>query len=242
MEYTPSNSEDAALHKKFHAENVGGVDLRKPFLDSVKEENCVSNLGNGDVVVQIRTTDSLVKRRAAEKVLDLVERELGAIHISADELWSQTATKATPHDGESERFKTFLYIRGTKCVGFCLAQRIARAYPVMDAASLRSSHLAAKEDAEPPRSSQSSTTSQSSSISTLTDPQDAMMGISRIWVSNSARRKGIAATLLDSARKNFIFGIEVPRPQVAFSQPTESGSKLARKWFGEESGWLVYAD
>jgi N-acetyltransferase len=29
---------------------------------------------------------------------------------------------------------------------------------------------------------------------------------------------------------------------IAFSQPTESGARLARKWFGKESGWHVYAE
>lgn len=30
--------------------------------------------------------------------------------------------------------------------------------------------------------------------------------------------------------------------QVAFSQPTDAGAKLARKWFGKKYGWLVYVD
>ena len=32
------------------------------------------------------------------------------------------------------------------------------------------------------------------------------------------------------------------KEDVAFSQPTEAGTKLARKWFGKAYGWLVYVD
>lgn len=32
------------------------------------------------------------------------------------------------------------------------------------------------------------------------------------------------------------------KDQVAFSQPTNAGAKLARKWFGKKYGWLVYVD
>jgi hypothetical protein len=32
------------------------------------------------------------------------------------------------------------------------------------------------------------------------------------------------------------------REQVAFSQPTAAGTKLARKWMGKMSGWSVYVD
>lgn len=34
----------------------------------------------------------------------------------------------------------------------------------------------------------------------------------------------------------------ISKDQVAFSQPTDAGAKLARKWFGKKYGWLVYVD
>lgn len=34
----------------------------------------------------------------------------------------------------------------------------------------------------------------------------------------------------------------IAKDQVAFSQPTDAGAKLARKWFGKKYGWLVYVD
>ena len=39
------------------------------------------------------------------------------------------------------------------------------------------------------------------------------------------------------------FDLEVvSKDHVAFSQPTDAGAKLARKWFGKKFGWLVYVD
>jgi hypothetical protein len=32
------------------------------------------------------------------------------------------------------------------------------------------------------------------------------------------------------------------KDQVAFSQPTDAGARLARKWTGKKYGWLVYID
>jgi N-acetyltransferase len=34
----------------------------------------------------------------------------------------------------------------------------------------------------------------------------------------------------------------ISKDQVAFSQPTDAGAKLARQWFGKKYGWLVYVD
>jgi N-acetyltransferase len=33
----------------------------------------------------------------------------------------------------------------------------------------------------------------------------------------------------------------ITKDRVAFSQPTEVGAKLARKWTGKKYGWLVYS-
>ncbi|SMR63501.1 unnamed protein product [Zymoseptoria tritici ST99CH_3D1] len=87
-----------------------------------------------------------------------------------------------------------------------------------------------------------------------------VLGISRIWTSPMHRGQGIAMALLDTAVEgyNAHFGASrvgtadwTQRPtlskiksktQVAFSQPTESGAKLARKWTGRLFGWSVYVD
>ncbi|KAL6940037.1 hypothetical protein ACO0QE_003916 [Hanseniaspora vineae] len=57
-----------------------------------------------------------------------------------------------------------------------------------------------------------------------------LAGISRIWVSKHYRRKGIALKLLEAAQKNFHNGVELKPLQIAWSQPSESGSKTAKKF------------
>lgn len=106
-------------------------------------------------------------------------------------------------------------------------------------------------------------------IATKSSP--AKLGISRIWTSPTHRGQGIAKSLLDQAVRhyndrvtehNHIEGndakqlslgdgqptqaisdlVLISKDQVAFSQPTDAGAKLARKWTGKKYGWLVYID
>lgn len=63
-----------------------------------------------------------------------------------------------------------------------------------------------------------------------------------MWTSNEHRKKGIATRMLDCVKADFLYGMTVGKEQIAFSQPTESGQNLARKWFRQEFGWLVYVD
>ena len=46
--------------------------------------------------------------------------------------------------------------------------------------------------------------------------------------------------MLESARNNFFYGLQVPKNLMAFSQPTESGGRLAKRWFEAETGWHIY--
>lgn len=68
----------------------------------------------------------------------------------------------------------------------------------------------------------------------LAVPTVAVLGVSRIWVAPKYRRKGIATRLLEAGRNSFVYGAIVPKSQVAFSQPTEDGLKLATEYFGKE--------
>ncbi|KAK9459050.1 ESCO1/2 acetyl-transferase-domain-containing protein [Lipomyces oligophaga] len=61
-------------------------------------------------------------------------------------------------------------------------------------------------------------------------PVSAYLGISRIYTVHTARRLGIAYNLLDVVRKNCIFGMDLESSEMAWSQPSESGSNLALRW------------
>ncbi|PSN62628.1 hypothetical protein BS50DRAFT_502482, partial [Corynespora cassiicola Philippines] len=242
MGYVPSNAEDAALHRKFHAMNVGGVDFTKAFVERLRQ-NQVWAGGDGSFIAVIGRKDTAALRNRASDVLKVVTTELGAIPIADEALWSQIRTTGedTKTQGEgaekgnracstSDRFKAYLYVRGQKCVGLCLAERIHEACTVLDQGDV------SKAAGQLPEGFQGS----SISISEATEP--AMLGISRIWTSNLQRKQGIATRLLDSARSEFQYGMTIDKAKVAFSQPTESGGKLARKWFGRQAGWHVYVD
>lgn len=198
-------------------------------------------------------------------VLEVVQSELGAVEIAHDLLWSlcragrpdsntrvlgEEIVGMSDQSSSCERYKVYLYVHGLRCVGLCLVERIDKAYQVVDPA------VAAKADSgegDGPGNNTSESRSQPQDKAreevdldapvTVADTSDvACMGISRIWVSSSFRKQGVATTLLDVACKTFVPLKHLPKEMVAFSQPTQSGARLARRWFGREHGWHVYTD
>jgi N-acetyltransferase len=145
-------------------------------------------------------------------------------------LWG--GVKIEGGDG-GERFRVLLYVVGKKCVGLCLAERIRRAYRVVEDEARNGGDGETK-----------SVAYRGSSISVSETPRPAILGISRVWVCADHRRQGIATRLLDCARENFIYGMKIEKGDVAFSQPTESGGALARGWFGADKAhhWAVYVE
>ena len=50
-------------------------------------------------------------------------------------------------------------------------------------------------------------------------------------------------SVADKPKRETVDTLEtISKDLVAFSQPTDAGAKLARKWFGKKYGWLVYVD
>lgn len=240
MEYVPSVKEDAELHKVFCGMNLDGIDLGKSFLkdETLRRGLSVSATEQKEEVIAVDRRCSLGVKNQVKRILESVNTELSAANIHDDTLWEpsrvdasekQTAgkRKANQHHQETNgnRFKAFMYLVGDRCVGFCLAERISNAYSVT---------------CKGPIGRQAHATVTSSSLSVSHEANLALLGISRIWTSRSFRDKGIATKLLDSARLNFYYGVQVPKHLVAFSQPTESGGRLAEKWFGAKDGWGIY--
>ncbi|KAK8196892.1 ESCO1/2 acetyl-transferase-domain-containing protein [Phyllosticta capitalensis] len=282
MAYVPSNAEDAALHKAFHAQNVGGVELGRGFVRGLAAAQRVWEGHEGDCVVVVSRRDGAAAKNRVERVMEFVKTELGAVEIGQEELWGQVEVEAaaapastyassssmakearrrrsagvreageenheaadakstvprvsstntprntslppfpSPAVAVADRYKAYLYIRGTKCVGLCLAERISSAYRRGDvnrtssSASTRpNTHILIIVSNKPPPTTDPS-------------PLPAHLGISRIWTSSSHRRSGIASTLLSAAAQSFVYGSRVERATVAFSQPTDMGARLA---------------
>ena len=125
---------------------------------------------------------------------------------------------------------SILHVKNGKCVGLCLAERITEAHRVKDNKKSKVGGHDLPSDHK------------SSSITVEEETVPAVVGVSRIWTSQSSRRKGIANNLLDCVLGKFIYGMEIEKDELAFSQPTESGGELAKAWYGEEAGWLVYRE
>lgn len=234
MEYIPSNSEDAALHKKFHDMNSTGVDLGKAFMraNASRWVYEATRFDEGYVVIVDRKASPSAKNQA-KKVLEVISKDLSSPEIPDDALWSQIEPPKHVQDQESrdedgdrdgdekvDRYKVFLHMKDSRCVGACLTERIWESRPVQRLSS----------------------DNNSSSVTAGDETHPAIVGISRIWTSGSSRRKGIAMDLLDCVVVNFIYGMEIPRDQIAFSQPTESGKRLIQSFFGPDESWHVYSE
>jgi len=72
-----------------------------------------------------------------------------------------------------------------------------------------------------------------------TNPQVAVIGLSRIWVHAKYQKQGIATTMVDVIRSQFVFGEVVKKEHVALTQPTLAGKLFATNYFAT-SEFLVY--
>ncbi|XP_030758605.1 N-acetyltransferase ESCO2 [Sitophilus oryzae] len=64
-------------------------------------------------------------------------------------------------------------------------------------------------------------------------------GISHIWVSINHRKQGIATALLNSVKRNFIYGRILNDEDIALTSPTEDGCAFAAKYF-KTPNFLIY--
>mmetsp|Transcript_29980 Transcript_29980/g.49498 ORF Transcript_29980/g.49498 Transcript_29980/m.49498 type:complete len:101 (-) Transcript_29980:92-394(-) len=74
--------------------------------------------------------------------------------------------------------------------------------------------------------------------------RQAMVGIHKIWVHKKCREMGVASMLVDAVRSKFQYGMVVPVQMIAFSSPTEAGTRFAahylRAILGKDTAVLVY--
>ncbi|KAM5437071.1 hypothetical protein MferCBS31731_005726 [Microsporum ferrugineum] len=226
MQYTPSSAEDSALHRKYHdqhSQHASGVDFGKSFVraNASRWVYEASRFEEGYVVIVDRKSSAGSKNQA-RRVLEVVNTDLGAADIEDGLLWGKVESKEGGE--EADRFKFFLHMKDSKCVGLALAERIWEAHGVTS---------------NPSKRIPASPTSVSCSLSLTKETYPALVGISRIWTSRSSRRKGIALDLLDCVVSNYFYGMEMARTQVAFSQPTESGCALMKAFYGDND-WRIY--
>lgn len=62
---------------------------------------------------------------------------------------------------------------------------------------------------------------------------ELLCGVSRIYVCQEHRRKGVALRLLRCAQNHLIYGLQIPKLKVGWSQPSTSGGQLACHFNGQ---------
>ena len=108
-------------------------------------------------------------------------------------------------------------------VGCVIAQRISTAMAII---------LPDSQNTTQSPTSNIVTVDTTTNLSCSPTPLRTPMGISRLFVSSSHRRLGIAHSLLDAAAATFIHGcpLDPLKGHVAFSQPTGMGQAVMTHW------------
>ena len=286
MEYVASSSEDQRLHQKYHKQNTEGYDVGKDFVQKARNGTVSEGVKPGDAICAVDCFDKPARRKRGQVVMEVVQRELGAVEIPDKDVW-EVGSDGLNELSELPRYRAYLYLRGTKCIGFLLVEKINEAHRVVEPSSqaeqstLTGSEghkdmtgalaaLKARQRAAVERDKQP--------IELSKETISVRLGISRIWTSPTHRHQNIATALLDTAhdqcnrctggsnsaqpdlravhdmrdvsgKTQAQISASIPLPEmieskdvVAFSQPTEAGTRLARSWFGKTYGWAVYVD
>ncbi|KDR72537.1 hypothetical protein GALMADRAFT_73748 [Galerina marginata CBS 339.88] len=229
LSYTKGAPDDEALHRA-HCSRV------RQGMEWGREEEKDRMRGAENVIRELKTDVKLKGSKKKGRVICLpadVGGKLGAklttlfqtinISLSSPELplsalqCSKAYLFLLPHETLPYR---------ERIVGCVIAQRISTAMAVVPM-PLPSNESTCVTEAATPIPVDAAT-----NLFCSPTPLPTPMGISRLFVSSSHRRLGIARTLLDAAAATFIHGcpLDSCNGQVAFSQPTGMGQAVMKSW------------
>ncbi|XP_074541258.1 N-acetyltransferase ESCO2-like [Halichoeres trimaculatus] len=191
--------------------------FHQSILDSIKfvgwkKERVVAEFWDGKILL-VMPDDPKYAIKKAEDVRRVADSELGF----------QQVTLSRPTQA-----KTYLFVNTERMVVGCLvAEPIRQAYRVLEQPEKHKDMM--KDDfMERHRAWCCSTV-----------PEQALCGISRIWVFSLARRQSIATRMLDTVRSSFMYGSHLTKEEIAFSDPTPDGKQFATKYCNTPT-FLVY--
>ncbi|XP_041043826.1 N-acetyltransferase ESCO2 [Carcharodon carcharias] len=193
------------------------VQYHQRFLEGLryvrwKKERVVAEYLDGKIIL-ILPDDPKYALKKVEEVRELVDNELGF----------QQATLSYPG-----RSKTYMFVSNEKkIVGCLIAEHIKQAFRV----------LSEPTDQKNSENDELSEYHRAWRCSTM--PEEAICGISRIWVFSLMRRKEIASRMVDIVRNTFMYGTCLNKNEIAFSDPTPSGKLFATKYC-QTPNFLVY--
>lgn len=156
--------------------------------------------------------------------------------------------RRVPHEGKDVRSTTAttkaIRSRDVWCVdGVCVAEQRTRVFRALSA-----SQRGVVSSSSPPPSCVPSQPAAEEALSSLQAmhtgtawcPGTPLCGVRLVWVAPPFRRTGVACRLLEDARRSVCYGYEVPAAHVVFSEPTQMGSALARRYHMRDD-FPVYA-
>ncbi|KAG0147139.1 hypothetical protein CROQUDRAFT_43293 [Cronartium quercuum f. sp. fusiforme G11] len=229
MPYVIGVEEDQVIHAKHHRRVVGGIEWvseeteRVIWRDELKKEWIVK------VPLDSKKSSKMTKK--VKQILEMVNVSLSARELSAEQLNDSALylylgendqslnSKKRRRGGESYEGKKAGMVM-VKAV--CVAARIDKAYKMVEEHGDQNKEVIKfGEDG--------------SAVFCSRVSQKALIGIHRIWTSPTSRGTGLAHQLMDAVTRTLIYNFPIVTTQdrralVAFSQPTESGMKFARKW------------
>lgn len=237
--YAKGEREDERTHAAYHAAHVEA--------EGSAPSDAVSNVSDGkfgiacprrwgfesaawhspdgsEWVVVCGRRDHAKRRAVALKIAAHVERTLG---MRAG--WAL----------ENEKAKMFVRVAGDRAVGALIAEPVSGAFrTVPETRGDAIQHE--RENAE--RENANAFREDFRSITRRGDTRErATLGVRALWTHPARRRRGVASQLLDTARHVMTAGYVSGERECAFTQPTDSGKRFARKACGREDGtFLVY--
>lgn len=107
----------------------------------------------------------------------------------------------------SSNMKVFMYISEKQVVGCLVGMTLSRAYKLYESTT---DMTTCSEESYPVK-----------------------CGICRLWTHPAYRRQGIASKLVDTLRRNFVYGYILSRDDIAFSVPTPDGKSFVTKYVGK---------
>ncbi|KAM6915055.1 N-acetyltransferase ESCO2 [Xenentodon cancila] len=198
-------------------DNFQHTQFHQRFLNSIKfvgwkKERVVGEFWDGKILL-VLPDDPRYAVKKAEDVRRIADNELGFQQV--------TLSKPT-------QAKTYLFINAERLVVGCLvAEPLRQAYRVLEQPD---QHTDVTKDNFMERH-------RAWCCSTV--PEQALCGISRIWVFSLARRKRIATRMMDTVRSTFLYGSHLTKEEIAFSDPTVEGKQFATKYCSTPT-FLVY--
>ncbi|XP_020774310.2 N-acetyltransferase ESCO2 isoform X2 [Boleophthalmus pectinirostris] len=198
-------------------DNFQHTQFHQRFLDAIryvgwKKERVVAEFWDGKIIL-VMPDDPKYAVKKAEEVRQVADNELGFQQVSLS---------------RPAQAKTYLFINSEKMVVGCLvAEPIRQAFRVLEQPD-QEKDMTKDDFMERHRAWCCSTV-----------PEQALCGISRIWVFSLARRQGIATRMLDTVRSTFMYGSHLTKEEIAFSDPTPDGKLFATK-YSNTPAFLVY--